>query len=227
MIEEINRQLLAFQTDGQIKYTSNVVPNSKPFIGVKVPELRRMARQIAKTDYKYFLEHCPDDYFEQQMLQAFVMGYARDDIEILLKYADCLIPKIQDWSVNDSFCQTFKIVRKYPARVWDWLQGYAEKEDEFSQRVVAVMLMSHFLVDEYIDVVLDMMNRLQHPGYYTKMGVAWCVATAYAKFPEKTMAFLKENQLDDWTYNKSIQKMKESFRVSEADKIILNGMKRK
>lgn len=225
-IEKINQQLFHFRAEGQIKYTSNVIPNSKPFIGVRIPELRKIARQIAKTDYQFFLKHCPDEYYEQQTLQAFVLGYAKDDIEVLLTYADELIPKIQDWSVNDSFCQTFSIARKNRACVWEWLQKYARKDDEFSQRVVAVLLMSHFLVDEYVNQVLEMMNQLQNPGYYRKMGVAWCVATAYAKYPEKTYAFLLDNELDDWTYNKSLQKMRESFRVSEADKMILNTMKR-
>lgn len=226
-IDEMNERLFAFQTDGQIKYTSNVIPNSKPFIGVRVPELRKIAKEIAKEDYQYFLENCPDDYYEQQTLQAFVVGYAKDNIGTILSYADAFIPKIQDWAVNDSFCQTFSIARKYRERVWEWLQPYAKQNDEFSQRVVAVLLMSHFLVDEYIDDVLAIMNQLKNPGYYTKMGVAWCVATAYAKYPLKTMAFMKHNELDDWTYNKSIQKMKESFRVSDEDKVILTAMKRK
>ena len=71
------------------------------------------------------------------------------------------------------------------------------------------------------------MDKLDNPAYYTKMGVAWCVATAYAKYPEATMQYLKDNKLDDWTYNKSIQKMIESFRVPDEDKKILRAMKRK
>ena len=35
------------------------------------------------------------------------------------------------------------------------------------------------------------------------------------------------NTLDDWTYNKAIQKMLESYRVSDKDKDMLRGMKRK
>ena len=104
---------------------------------------------------------------------------------------------------------------------------YKEKQEEFSQRVVAVVLMSHFLEDDYVEKVLQIMNELNHPGYYTKMGVAWCVATAYAKFPEQTLDYLQKNRLADWTHNKAIQKMRESFRVPEADKEMLNQMKRK
>ena len=104
---------------------------------------------------------------------------------------------------------------------------YAGKKDEFSQRVVAVLLMSHFLTEEYIKPVLDVMNDLDYDGYYTKMGVAWCVATAYAKYPDETNSFLIENRLSDWTYNKAIQKMLESCRIAEEDKAALRKKKRR
>ena len=104
---------------------------------------------------------------------------------------------------------------------------YTSSKSEFEQRVVAVMLMDHFLVPEYIDRVLAVYNSLKHEGYYCKMGVAWGIATAYAKFPQETHAFLLENELDDFTYNKAIQKMLESYRVSAEDKEMLRGMKRK
>lgn len=48
-----------------------------------------------------------------------------------------------------------------------------------------------------------------------------------AKYRDKTLAFLKTTALDDWTYNKAIQKMLESYRVSPEDKILLRAMKRK
>ncbi|MFA6885145.1 MAG: DNA alkylation repair protein, partial [Paludibacteraceae bacterium] len=93
-------------------------------------------------------------------------------------------------------------------------------------RVVAIMLMSHFLTDNYIDRVLQVLDGLRHDGYYLKMAVAWAVATAFAKYPERTMAFLKCNHLDDDTYNKAIRKMLESYRVSDVDKALLRTMKR-
>ncbi|MCI8491074.1 MAG: DNA alkylation repair protein [Lachnospiraceae bacterium] len=225
-IEEINQRLFTLAEEKNAKRSSSIIPGAKPILGARIPDLRRLAKQIAKEDYQGFLEQCPDTYFEQQSLQAFVLGYAKDDIETILWYADRFIPKIGDWSVNDSFCQTFTIARGNRARVWEWLMGYAAKEDEYSQRAAAVLLMSHFLTDEYVQPVLDVMNRLSCDGYYTRMGVAWCVATAYAKYREETYAFLLDNRLADWTYNKAIQKMLESFRVSDEDKKMLRGMKR-
>lgn len=225
-IEEINKQLEALAEGDNAKRNTSLTPGAKPILGARIPDLRKLAKQIAKEDYKTFLEKCPDAYYEQQCIQAFVLGYAKDDISVLLAYADNFVPKIQDWAVNDGFCQTFTIARKHRELVWEWLLKYAGEEREYSQRVAAVLSMSHFLVDAYIEQVLDLMNQLKYDGYYTKMGVAWCVATAYAKYPKETHAFLLHNQLDDWTYNKSIQKMIESYRVSAEAKEILRGMKR-
>lgn len=226
-IEEINGKLLLLANEKNAGRSSSITPNALPMLGARIPDLRKLAKEIAKGGYREFLETCPEEYFEQQMLQAFVLGYAKDEIETLLTYADRLIPKIRDWAVNDGFCQTFKIARLHRERVWEWLKPYAKKQEEYPQRVVAVLLMSHFLVDDYINKVLHRMEQLNCDAYYTKMGIAWCVATAYAKYPRETYDFLLENRLDDWTYNKAIQKMTESFRISQEDKQMLRKMKRK
>lgn len=225
--EEITARLMNESSTGQVTYYKKVIPDSKPSIGVKVPLLRKLAKEIARGDYKSFVRYYPCEYFEQEMLKAFVIGYAKDDLEEILKLADEFIPTIHDWSVNDSFCQNFTISRKYRGQVFDWLSKYIGSDKEYEQRVVAVLLMSHFLVDDYYERVLSVMEGLNNPAYYTQMGVAWCVATAYAKYPKATMEFMKRGNLSDWTYNKSIQKMIESYRVSDEDKALLRTMKRK
>lgn len=224
---ELEPYLKSLASEHQAAFGSSLTPNCKPMLGVRLPQLRKIAKEIAKGDYRAFLEECPDTYFEYEILQAYVLGYAKDEIAVILSHADCFLLKIKDWAVCDSFCQSFTIAVKYPEQVFDWLMGYAKKEEEFLQRVVAVLLMSHFLVPDYIHRVFEVLDTLQFDGYYTKMGVAWCVATAYAKFPEETGAYLEKNRLRDWTYNKAIQKMCESYRVSEADKAYWRVKKRK
>lgn len=225
-IEEVNKKLMELAEEKNAKRSSTIIPGAKTILGARVPDLRKLAKQIAKEDYREFLEQGREDYFEEQMLKAFVLGYAKDDIENLLSYADRFVPGIQDWCVNDGFCQTFSIARKHRDRVFAWLLPYVKEQKEYSQRMAAVLLMSHFLTDDYIYPVLELLNRLSFDAYYTKMGVAWCVATSYAKYPKETYAFLLDNRLDDWTYNKAIQKMRESFRVSAEDKEMLQKMKR-
>lgn len=239
--EAIKKELEQNASSSQSPYYSNVVPNSLPSIGVSVPVLRRMAKKIAKENYEEFLRDFPQEYLEHQALKAFVLGYIKVDsscdISKLLKLASDFIPSIQDWMVNDAFCQTFLVARKYPQEVLGWLMQYidAGKPDhssdsfdpagEYPQRVVAVTLMSHFLNDDYYERVLEILPKLTHPAYYTKMGVAWAVATAYAKYPAATKVLLDKQMLDPWTHNKAIQKMIESYRVSEDDKVMLRTLK--
>lgn len=225
--EEIRQKLIQFQEEDYKKFSSSLIPGSKPLLGVRIPILRKLAKEIAKKEeWISFLEEGKEDYFEEIMLKVLVLGYAKAEIEVILEQAKKLIPKISDWSVNDSFCSNFQVVRKNRERVWKFLIPYMDSKQEFELRMVAVLLMDHYLTEDYIDLVLEVYNQIEPVGYYTQMGVAWGIATAYAKFPKQTMAFLKNNQLDDFTYNKAITKMLESYRVPLEEKEILRSMKR-
>ena len=79
------------------------------------------------------------------------------------------------------------------------------------------MILSHFLNDIYLEKSFHVLNNLYHEDYYAKMGLAWAIAEAMAKFPKETSDFMlsKDNKLDTWTYKKALQKMKESRRVDK------------
>ncbi len=224
--DEIKQYLLERADSQYLDFSARLVPGCVRMLGVRIPELRTLAKQLAKEDFRTYLSGASDDTFEEIMLQGMVIGYARLAIEERLSLFARFMPKNNDWSVNDCVCATMKAVQKDREKTWDFLMQYKDSPREFDQRVVAVMLMDHFLVDEYIDRVLLVYDSLKHEGYYRMMGVAWGIATAYAKYPEKTYAFLLDNHLDDQTYNKAIQKMLESNRVSAEDKQMLRSMKR-
>lgn len=185
--------------------------------GISLPELRKFAKQIAKEDYKEFLDKNKNETFELKLLHGYVLGYAKDDINVLLKYFDGFIPYVDGWAVCDTFCQSFKITKKYRDIVWDYLMRYKKSEEEFESRVVSVMLLSHFLTDEYIDKVIKVLDRLSTNDYYSQMGVAWAFATVMAYYPDKCMDYLKSDKchLNKITFKKTLQKIRESFRVSD------------
>ena len=90
------------------------------------------------------------------------------------------------------------------------------------------MLLDYFIFDEYIEKVINILDKINHEGYYVKMAVAWCLAEIGIKYNEKLMNYLKgKNSLDDFTYNKTLQKMIESYRITNEQKDILRKMKRK
>ena len=195
--------------------------------GISIPELRKFAKKIANENYKYFLENDDFSSFELKLLHAFVIGYVKDDIKTILKYFKAFIPQVDDWAVNDSLCQNFRISRKYPDIVWDLLMRYKSSKKEFESRIVSVVLLSHYLNDEYIDRVIDILDKLNTDDYYSQMGVAWAFATIMGKYPDKCLAYLKSKdcRLDEITLKRTKQKIRESFRVSDGIKELVKTLK--
>ncbi|MBQ9245844.1 DNA alkylation repair protein [bacterium] len=185
--------------------------------GISIPELKKFAKEVAKDNYKEFLEENDFSSFELKLLHAFVLGYAKDDIKILINYFEDFIPQVNDWAVNDSLCQSFKISRKYPEIFWKALMKYKKSKKEFESRVVSVCLLSHYLNDEYIDKVIQVLDKLNTDNYYSQMGVAWAIATIMGKYPNKCLKYLQSTacHLDIITLKKSKQKIRESYRVPD------------
>lgn len=228
--EAVKRQLFAMADATYREFAASLIPNADHILGVRLPALRQLARQIAKGDWRSFLadaEQANHEYFEEIMLRGMVIGAVKTDLEEKLSLVAQFVPLIDNWSVCDSFCSGLKEVRTRRERVWDFLQPYLQSSEEYELRFGAVMLLNHFIVDEYIDRVLQTLNSIRHDGYYAKMAVAWAISVCFVHFPEKTLAYLKQKDWDDETYNKALQKIIESHRVDAETKAMIRGMKRK
>ena len=197
--------------------------------GISVPALRKTARKIARQNYRILFEKTDFSTFELRLLNALVLGYARDDLPNLLACFARFVPYVDDWAVCDALCQGFTIARRHPQEVWDFVMQYRNSRREFAARIVAVVLLSHYLNDDYIDKVLKVLDSLYTEKYYAQMGVAWALATVCAKYPAKCLQYLQgPNHLDATTFNMTIRKIKESFRVAPEVKrqvTLLRGLK--
>ncbi len=227
--ENIKEVLYSHVDEKYKEFNSALIPDSRPILGVRIPVLRKIAKEIAKGDWQTFLKEAPEDTYEEVNVKGFILGYVKADFDSLLPYIAEHIEKINDWSLCDGFCSNLKIVAKHKEEFLEFLLPYAKTDDEFKQRVTAVMLMDYYLDEAYVDKTFEILDALKNEKYYCKMAIAWAVATAWAKQREKTYIYMQEgnNTLDDWTYNKAIQKMLESYRVSDKDKAMLREMKRK
>ncbi len=212
------------------EFSSSLIPGAPKLLGVRIPQLRLFAKEIAKNNFVEYIENCCKDeemYFEEIMLWGLVVGYMKADWEYTIAKVTEFIPHIDNWSVNDTFCSTLKITNKNMTKMWDYVLPYFKSEKEFEIRFATIMLMDYYLKEEYIEAVLKIFDSIKHEGYYARMGVAWGIATAFAKFPDMVYDYMHNSNLDDWTYNKSIQKMIESYRVTPEYKQKLRLMKRK
>lgn len=208
------------------KFHSGLCPNTNNIIGVRIPRLREMAKEIARQRPQEFLSQIDDRYYETVMLYGMVIGYLKSNLEEKQKYLDIFVPKINNWAVCDCCTSTYKFTNKYLNEMWEYLKKYINSKKEFEVRFAVVMLMNYYLNDQYIDKVLKVLNEVKHEGYYVKMGVAWAISVAFVKYEEKTRKFLTNNTLDNFTYNKALQKIIESDRVTKKVKKEIREMKR-
>lgn len=225
--QEIRKRIEELADKKYQEFHTGLCPNSNEIIGVRVPVLRNFAKEMIKEEnIEEYLENACDNSYEEILLQGMVLGLWKTNIQNFCTYLEKFIPKINSWAVCDVSVAGFKIVKKNKEEMWFFIQKYLKSEKEFELRFAIVMMLDFYITEEYIDTVLKILNEIKHEGYYVKMGVAWTLQVAFVKFPQKTIELLKDNKIDDWTYNKALQKIIESYRVDEKTKQEIRKMKR-
>lgn len=226
MQNKIRRELEKLSDEKYRVFSSGLLPKTDSVLGVRLPRLRSLALRLAKEDWRGYLRTAKDDSFEEIMLQGMVIGYVDCQPEERFRLIQAFVPKIDNWSVCDSFCSGLKFVKECREQTWDFLQPYLTSKKEFEVRFAVVMLLFYFIDESRLSNVFHILDAVQSDGYYVKMAVAWAVSICFVRFPEQTMAYLSDNHLDDATYNKALQKITESLRVNKKTKGRIRAMKR-
>lgn len=247
--QQVRKQILELAEPSYQQFSSKLLPGTERIAGVRLPLLRKLAKQQIKQDWKAYLEEIfgseervsgkvpivdqnlgyeeEEELFEEVMFQGMLIGYVPLNLEERLFYLERFLPKIDNWSVCDSVCTTMKFAKEYPKETWDFLQKHVHSDAEYRIRFAVVMYINYFIREEYFKEVLKELNEINHPAYYVKMAVAWAVSMCYVFNTEETEKFLGTCKLDDFTYNKAIQKIIESRQVDRKEKEKIKGWKRK
>ncbi len=224
-MENIREKLYNLSDKKYKEFHSSLCPNSDNILGVRIPELRKLAKEIVKGDLNSFYENIEDEYYEEIMLQGMCIGYAKISLEKRIELLKKFIPKIDNWAICDCCCSTYKFTNKNKQEMWKFINVYLSSEKEFELRFAIVMMMDYYIEDDYIDFVLEKIDNIKSEKYYVQMAKAWLLQVAFVKYEEKTLKYLKNNNLDKFTYNKALQKIIESYRVDEKTKNIIKNMK--
>lgn len=226
-MENLREELFELSDKKYKEFQSSLCPNINDMIGVRIPKLRQLSKKIAKENGLEFLDGYKPEYYEEKMIYGMVIGYTKMPLDLRLKYLDKFVPIIDNWAICDGACSTYKFITYDLENIWEYIQKYINSKKEFEVRFSVVMMMEYYINDEYIDKVLEIYNNISLDKYYVQMGIAWGISEAFVKYEEKTMRFLKSknNKLDKFTYNKSLQKIIESYRVNDETKNVIRQMK--
>ena len=207
-------------------FHSRLLPGTENILGVRVPRLWKLARRLVKEEGSGYLGRAGDDTYEEIMLQGMVIGLLKEDTGQMLKRLPAFMAKAENWAHCDIVCSGLKKVKDDRESVLAFLKPYISSEREFEARFAIVLLLDYYIDEDYIDTTLELLQQVVHPGYYVKMAVAWALSVCYVQFPEKTLACMREGPFDDFTYNKALQKITESFRVDKEEKAFIRSLKR-
>ena len=221
MQREIREYLITLSEKDYQKFSSGLIPGVDNMLGIRLPQLRKVAKEIAKRDWETAMEE-PDYYFEERMLRGMVLSYASKDMDKMLPYIAEFIPMVDNWSVCDSVFMGMNLFQHLLK-----CDGRGCKISRL--RTVTMENLSDAVEEKglYLDKIFMAVNPIQTSAYYASMAVSWLVAEAFCCFPYHTYHYLQNNHLDDRTYNKAVQKIVESRIPSEEVKEHLRAQKRR
>lgn len=224
---DIKAELVRLAEPEYAVFSRRLLPGTENVLGVRLPLLRRLARRIAKGDWAAYLDTAGDGSFEEVMLQGMVIGAICAPPQEVLARTAAFVPKIDNWSVCDSFCSGLKLARTHPEPVWEFLQPYFEYPRPFAVRFAVVMLLFYYIDAQHLPRVLALLEEVHRDEYYVKMAVAWAASMCYAAFPDETLPWLQAARLDEFTYRRTIRKICESHQVNAEQKSHLRALDRR
>ncbi|MGN0315497.1 MAG: DNA alkylation repair protein [Fusicatenibacter sp.] len=216
--EDVRKQLIWQADPAYRKFHSSLVPGIGTMLGVRVPHLRKIAKETARKDYRGFADAADPTVYEELMIRGMMIGYRHGSTEAYQMELDEFVPLINNWAICDCCCSTYHFMRSNQEKWYAYLDKWMQSEREYEVRFAVVCLLDYFINDTYIDKILSVLPFILQEGYYVKMAVAWAVSVCYVNYPERTKKLLEENRLDHFTQNKAIQKIRESNRISVEEK---------
>lgn len=194
-------------------------------IGIRTPILKKMAKDISKGNYREFLSLLKENYYEEVTLYGLIICNIKEMNESI-KYLNIYKERINNWASCDLFCTGYKIVLKYKDYFWKYINDNISSGNLWVRRMCFVLILSYYIEEEYLEDIFKLCDKYNMKEYYARMSVAWLISICYIKYSSVTLKYIKNNKLDDFTHNKAIQKIRESYRVSREDKDYLNTLKR-
>lgn len=219
------QEYLLSQADKKYRdFTLPLIPNvdEKTFIGVRLPILKKYAKELDIKDKEGFLDCLPHKYHEENVLHALILSNIKD-YEEFIERVDSFLPYVSNWLVCDTICNKHldKHLDELIKEIYVWLKS----KEIYRVRYAVKCLMNYYLGDKFKEEHLLKVQEIKVDDYYVMMVVAWYLATGLAKNYDSFIKAIEEKRFDKITHNKAIQKAVESYRVSEEHKVYLKGLK--
>ena len=216
--EDILKKLYSLQDIKYRDFQGKLLPTVDPgtIIGVRTPDLRRLAKELAKEDdIGTFLDTLPHTWFDENQLHAFILSELKD-YSRCIALVDRFLPYIDNWATSDQLSP--KVFKKHKTELLKEIKNWLRSDKTYTVRFAVGMLMQHYLDDDFNAAYPKLVAAIRSDEYYINMMRAWYFATALAKQYDAIIPYIEQKKLDPWTHNKAIQKAVESYRITPEQK---------
>ncbi len=211
-------KLLKKESEANYKsFTENLIKDKKEILGVRIPKLKQISKQVNLNEY---LKEYKGIYFEEIMLYGISLNNLTDKKDII-KYIKKYKKEITNWSLCDTPASNLKQIKKDKKYYYEEIINLTKSDEEFEIRFGITLLLFHYIDDEYINDILNIVTSIKNTKYYVEMAKAWFLCECYIKYKKETEKYLNINTLNKFTLNKTISKINDSYRVIIEDKKML------
>ena len=205
-------------------FNSKLIPNinNNKILGVKVPIIREISKNIKEEDAKLFKKQLPHKYHEENMLHAFLISN-NQNIDKTLEELDTFLPYIDNWQITDALKP--KIFKKNKEKVYKKIIEWSKSNHTYTVRYAIVTLLTYYLDDNFKEEYNNLVINIKKEDYYILMAKAWYFSYALIKQYNKTIKIFENKILSKELHNKSIQKAIESYRIDNNKKNYLKSLK--
>ena len=219
-------KLFELKDEKYADFHSKLMPNipREKIIGVKVPNMRKLTKEYSKSEEsKLFLNNLPHKYYDENLLHGMLISEIKDYDKCINKL-DKFLPFVDNWAVCDTI--SLKVFKNNKEKQIEKIKIWISSKTTYVCRFGILMLMKHFLDDDFKPEYLETVANVKSDEYYIKMMIAWFFATALSKHWDETIIYLEKEKLYIWVHNKTIQKARESYRITTQQKEYLKSLKR-
>ena len=223
--ERVQKQLFKLQDLQYRDFQAKLLPTieKETIIGVRMPVLRKFAKGYGKTEEaKEFLKILPHQYYDENNLHGLLIEQIKD-YDRCLAELERFLPYIDNWATCDMLA--VKVMKNHLDTFIEEVCRWMKSDRTYTIRFGIGMLMRYYLDDRFQEEYAESVAKVQSQEYYVNMMIAWYLATALAKQWDAAVSYIEEKRLNPWTHNKTIQKARESYRITPEQKEYLKTLK--
>lgn len=218
--------LISLKEEKYKNFNQKIVSTKYEMLGIRLPAIRKIAKKISSGDYQAFLKNSKKDYYEEVLIQGLVIASIKELPE-LMNYFFAYLSLIDNWAITDSFCNSLKIVKKNKSYFQSIIAKLLQSSQEYEIRVGLIILLNFYIETEYLSYIFNLLDNLKSDLYYVNMAEAWLLCEIFTKYPEETLIYLNTNHLNSFTINKTVSKIRDSYRIPKEMKDYILKFKRK